>query len=143
MSFTSPVVIRSTLQVREFQTLNAIGGAPAPINFISPGQINIITQPTVAPGSNIPVVVAQHSDFANVGKNGIETDKVYWLSPTSSATFGSASANIVFGGLIPSFSEVYQFNVTIPSNAPNGDSPPIVTVNGTPSVSGLIAVQGS
>ena len=111
-----------------------IGGAPAHIDFISPGQINIITQPTVAPGSNIPVVVAQHSDL---------TDKVYWLSPTPSATFGSASANIVCGGLIPFLSEVYQFNVTIPSNAPNGDSPPIVTVNGTPSVSGLIAVQGS
>jgi uncharacterized protein (TIGR03437 family) len=191
-----------------------IGGAPAYINYISPGQINIITPPTVTPGSNIPVVVtvngqasatftvtiqnlapsffawqpstsdfgkyliAQHSNFTNVGKvglfpgtptnfttpaapgetiilygtgfgptsppivNGIETDKVYSLSPMPTATFGTAPATVVFGGLIPPLSQVYQFNVTIPPNAPNGDSPLVVTVNGTQSFSGLITVQG-
>jgi uncharacterized protein (TIGR03437 family) len=191
-----------------------VGGTPAYVNYISPGQLNIITPPGIAPGSNIPVVVtvngqpstafnitmqnlapsffewqpdtadfgkyliAQHSDFTNVGKvglfpgtptgfttpakpgetiilygtgfgvttppiaNGIETDKVYALSPIPTATFGGAPATVVFGGLIPPLSQVYQFNVTIPSNAPNGDSPLIVTVNGVPSFSGLITVQG-
>jgi len=58
------------------------------------------------------------------------------------ATFGTAPATVVFGGLIPPLSQVYQFNVTIPPNAPNGDSPLVVTVNGTQSFSGLITVQG-
>jgi uncharacterized protein (TIGR03437 family) len=189
-----------------------IGGAPAYLNYISPGQLNIIT-PNVT-GSNLPVIVkvngqfsaafnltlqslapsfftwgpatadfgkyliAQHADFTNIGKvglfpgtpasfttpakpgetiilygtgfgptnppiaNGIETDKVYYLTPMPTATLGGSPATVIFGGLIPPFSQVYQFNVTIPSNAANGDSPLIVIVSGTPSVSGLITVQG-
>ena len=38
------------------------------------------------------------------------------------ATFGGSPATVVFGGLIPPLSQVYQFNVTIPPNASNGDS---------------------
>jgi uncharacterized protein (TIGR03437 family) len=161
-----------------------VGGAPAYINYVSPGQINIIT-PTNVMGSGIPVVVtvngqhstafnvtvqslapsffawqpntadygkyliAQHADYTNVGKarlfpgtpanfttpaspgetiilygtgfgptsppiaGGIETDKVYPLSPTPAATFGGKPATVVFGGLIPPLSQVYQFDVTI------------------------------
>jgi uncharacterized protein (TIGR03437 family) len=191
-----------------------VGGAAAFINFISPGQLNIITPPGVT-GTNLPVVVslngqqsaifsvtiqnlapsffawqpstsdfgkyliAQHgSNSTNVGKaglfpgapanfttpaapgetvvlygtgfgptspqikNGIETDKVYQLSPVPQATFGSSPASVVFGGLIPPLSQVFQFNVSIPLNAPNGDSPLVVTVGGVPSFSGLITVQG-
>ena len=184
-----------------------VGGAPAYINYISPGQINIITPPNVT-GANLPVAVsvngqasaifnvtvhsiapsffewlgkyliAQHADYTNVGKvglfpgtpasfttpakpgetillygtgfgpttppiaNGIETDKNYPLGPTPAATFGGAPVTVQFAGLIQSLSQVYQFNVTIPSNAPNGDSALIVTVNETPSASGLITVQG-
>jgi uncharacterized protein (TIGR03437 family) len=189
-----------------------IGGAPAYIYYISPGQINVIT-PSFFVGSGIPVVVkvngqvsaafnvtlqslapsfftwqpatsdfgkyliAQHANGTNVGKvglfpgtatsfttpaspgetiilygtgfgptnppiaNGIETDKVYSLSPTPTATFGGEAATVVFGGLIPPLSQVYQFDVTIPSNAPNGDSSLVVTVNGAQSFSGLITVQ--
>jgi uncharacterized protein (TIGR03437 family) len=191
-----------------------IGGAPAYINYISPGQINIITPPNVT-GTDLPVVVtldgqasvtfnvtiqnlapsfftwqpgtpdfgkylvAQHANGTNVGKvglfpgtpasfttpagpgetiilygtgfgptsppiaNGIETDKVYSLSPAPTFAFGGSTAEpVAFGGLIPPLSQVYQFNVTIPSNAPNGDSPLVVTINGVQSVSGLITVQG-
>jgi uncharacterized protein (TIGR03437 family) len=190
-----------------------VGGAAAYVNYISPGQLNIIMPPSVQ-GNNVPVVVtvngqasaafnvniqnlapsfftwqpndsdsgkylrALHADFTNIGKvglfpgtaanfttpakpgeiillfgtgfgptnpaimNGIETDKNYPLSPTPTATFGGAPATVDFGGLVPPLSQVYQFNVTIPSNAPNGDSALIVTVGGVPSVSGLITVQG-
>jgi len=73
--------------------------------------------------------------------NGIETDKDYTLSPMPTATFGGEPATVAFAGLIPPLSQVYQVNVTIPSDAPNGDSPLVVTVNGTQSFSGLITVQ--
>ena len=72
---------------------------------------------------------------------GIETDKVYNLSPTPTATVGGIPAHVSFAGLIPPESQVYQFDVVIPANAPNGDVPLIVNVNGTPSFSGLITVQ--
>jgi uncharacterized protein (TIGR03437 family) len=192
-----------------------IGGARAFVNYISPGQINIITPPGVT-GTNLPVVVtvngqpsasfnatiqslapsffawqpgtsdfgkyliAQHAaDFTNVGKvglfpgtpanfttpakpgetimlygtgfgptsppisNGIETDKVYALSPTPTVTLGAGAPQPVgFGGLVPPLSQVYQFNITIPPGTPNGDQALVVTVNGTQSFSGLITVQG-
>jgi len=189
-----------------------IGGAAAYINYVSPGQINIITPPNVT-GSDVPVVVktngqptvvfnvalnrlapsfftwqpggpdsgryllAQHSDFTNVGKaglfpgtppgfttpakpgetiilygtgfgptsppiaNGIATDKVYWLNPIPTATLGGAPAAVVFGGLVPPLSQAYQFNVTIPPDAPDGDQALVVNVGGTLSTAGLITVQ--
>jgi uncharacterized protein (TIGR03437 family) len=73
---------------------------------------------------------------------GIETDdKLYPLVPTPTATFGSLPATVTFAGLTAGLSQVYQFDVTIPTNAPNGDSALVVTVNGTQSFSGLITVQ--
>ena len=72
---------------------------------------------------------------------GIETDRVYNLSPTPTATVGGIPAHVSFAGLIPPESQVYQFDVVIPANAPSGDLPLIVNVNGTPSFSGLITVQ--
>ncbi len=73
---------------------------------------------------------------------GIETDKTYNLSPTPTATVGGINANVVFAGLIQTLSQVYQFDITIPANAPNGDLPLVVNVNGVNSFSGLITVQG-
>jgi uncharacterized protein (TIGR03437 family) len=122
-------------------------------------------------------LVAQHSDYSNVGKpglfpgaapefttparpgetitlyatgfgptsppiaGGIQTDKVYALSPLPAATLGNLAAQVVFAGLIPPLSQVYQVNVTIPSGAPDGDQALVLNVNGTLSYSGLITVQ--
>lgn len=74
---------------------------------------------------------------------GIVTDKsnFYILSPIPTATVGGIPATAGFAGLGLGFAQVYQFNVTVPSNAPNGDLPLIVNVNGTQSFSGLITVQ--
>jgi uncharacterized protein (TIGR03437 family) len=72
---------------------------------------------------------------------GIETDKIYNLSPTPTATVGGAPATVVFAGLIPPESQVYQVDVTIPANTPDGDFAVVVNVNGTLSFSGLITVK--
>jgi len=74
---------------------------------------------------------------------GIETDKnaYYLLSPTPFATVADIPAKVVFAGLVLSDSQVYQLDVTIPANAPDGDLELIVHVNGTSSYSGLITVQ--
>jgi uncharacterized protein (TIGR03437 family) len=72
---------------------------------------------------------------------GIETDKIYALLPTPTATLGNLPATVTFAGLIPPLSQVYQINVTIPLTTPDGDQPLTVTVNGTHSYAGLITVQ--
>jgi uncharacterized protein (TIGR03437 family) len=185
------------------------------VEYVSPGQVNIITPATPATGNGVPVVVsvngqpsaafsitlqnlapsffawtpstadfgkylvAQHSaDYTNVGKVGLfpgtpatfttpakpgETIILYGtgfgptspliapgieslttnysLSPTPTATVGGISAPVVFAGVVATLSDVYQFDITIPLAAPNGDLPLIVNVNGTLSTSGLITVQ--
>lgn len=189
-----------------------VGGVPAYLNYVSPGQLNIITPPGVA-GDSIPIVatvngqitskttvtirglapsffawdpntsdfgrylIAQHADYTNVGKaglfpdepanfttpakpgetiqlygtgfgptspsiaSGLQTDKIYNLSPMPAATLNGQPATVTFAGLIPPLSQVYQVNVTIPPGTPNGDWQLVVTVNGSPSVTGLITVQ--
>ena len=49
------------------------------------------------------------------------TDKVYNLSPVPVVNIGGAAAAVAFAGLVPPFAQVYQFNVTIPATAPDGD----------------------
>ena len=199
-----------------------VGSLPAYVYYVSATQLNIVTPTTIAPGSNVQVVVtvkngagsasstpfsvtltnlapsffayypgtvndgkyliAQHltnppTDVGPVGLYptasanfttpakpretiqlygtgfgptspvipvGIETplSPTFSLSPNPTATVGGLDANVVFAGLTPTLSLVYQFDVTIPPNAPNGDLPLVVTVNGVKSFSGLITVQG-
>jgi len=71
---------------------------------------------------------------------GIMTDKVYPLTPTPTAKVGTQTAQVQFAGLIPGLSEIYQFNITIPASAPDGDLPLVVDVNGTSSAIGMITV---
>ena len=52
---------------------------------------------------------------------GQVTDKLYNLSPFPVITVGDSPAAVGFAGLTPGFAQVYQFNVTIPANAPDGD----------------------
>jgi len=52
---------------------------------------------------------------------GIVTDKVYNLSSAPVVNIGDSPASVGFAALTPGFAQVYQFNVTIPANAPDGD----------------------
>ncbi len=53
--------------------------------------------------------------------DGIVTDKIYNLSPAPVINIGSSAAAVGFAALTPGFAQVYQFNVTIPATAPDGD----------------------
>jgi uncharacterized protein (TIGR03437 family) len=105
-----------------------------------PGTSATFTTPA-APGETIVLYGTGFGATSPSIVPGIVTDKTYTLSPTPTATLGGIPATVGFGGLIAGFAQVYQFNVAIPANAPNGDLPLIVTVNGTQSFSGLITVQ--
>jgi uncharacterized protein (TIGR03437 family) len=53
------------------------------------------------------------------------------LSASTKFTFGPSAGQVVYAGLAPGYVGLYQFNVTIPANAPSGDVPLVVTVGGS------------
>ena len=58
------------------------------------------------------------------------------------ATIGGAQAQVLFAGLVPGFSGLYQVNAIVPSNVPVGDSVPLVlTAGGEPGPSVSIAIR--
>lgn len=48
-------------------------------------------------------------------------------------TIGGIPANVSFGGLIPNFAGLYQFNVQVPSSAGDGDQPVTLQIGGVSS----------
>jgi uncharacterized protein (TIGR03437 family) len=107
-----------------------------------PTQAASFTTPA-APGETIQLYGTGFGPTSPAIAPGIETDKVYNLSPVPTATVGGLPAGVVFAGLIPPLSQVYQVDVTIPKDAPNGDLALVVTVNGVQSFAGLITVLGN
>lgn len=96
------------------------------------------------PGDTIQLAGTGFGPTSPVLAVGIETplSPTYSLAPTPTATLGNIPATVVFAGLAPTFSLLYQVDVTIPANAPSGDLPLVVNVDGVNSFSGLITVQG-
>ena len=63
------------------------------------------------------------------------------LSSTPSATVGGIQAAVPFAGIPAGYCELYQVDITIPLNTPNGDQAVVLTVNGTPSFTGFVTVE--
>jgi len=116
-------------------------------NYTNVGKVGLF--PTLSPTLTTPAAPGETILLYGTGFGpttppiaaGIETDKIYNLSPTPTTTVGGIPAHVSFAGLVPPESQVYQFDVLIPANAPNGDLPLVVNINGTQSYSGLITVQ--
>jgi uncharacterized protein (TIGR03437 family) len=79
---------------------------------------------------------------------GIVTPNSPTFSLSATATLGGQNASVIFAGLTPTLSQIYQVDVTIPNSATAGlasgattDLPLVVTVGGVKSFSGLITVQ--
>ena len=72
---------------------------------------------------------------------GIITNQIYNLDPLPTATLGGLPAQVDFAGLIPTLSQVYQINVTVPATIGSGDWPLVLNVNGITSYPALVTVQ--
>jgi uncharacterized protein (TIGR03437 family) len=107
-----------------------------------PGTSSSFTTPA-KPGESIILYATGFGPTSPTLKTGIQTDssQLYKLTPTPVVTFNKAPMAVVFAGLAPGQSQVYQFVVTIPSGLAAGDYPLVATVGSTLSVSGLITVQ--
>jgi uncharacterized protein (TIGR03437 family) len=97
-----------------------------PANFTTPAR----------PGETIVLYGTGFGPTTPPAKSGVLTDKSYPLAPTPSATIGGITAQVVYAGLVPSLANVYQLNVVVPPNAPNGDLPLLTTTSVVTSTSG-------
>jgi uncharacterized protein (TIGR03437 family) len=110
----------------------------APANFTTPAK----------PGETIQLYGTGFGPTTPPIPAGIETPNSPTYSVSATATLGDQPATVVFAGLTPTLSQIYQVDVTIPASATAGlasgatkDLPLVVTVNGVKSFSGLITVQ--
>jgi minor extracellular serine protease Vpr len=60
---------------------------------------------------------------------------------TPVVTIGGSTAPLIFSGLTPGSVGLYQVNVTVPSGAPAGNQPLVITVNGISSKATSVLVQ--
>jgi uncharacterized protein (TIGR03437 family) len=60
---------------------------------------------------------------------------------TPTVTIGGSTAGLIFSGLTPGSVGLYQVNVTVPANAPTGNQPLVIGVNGVNSTPITVLVQ--
>jgi uncharacterized protein (TIGR03437 family) len=101
-----------------------------PANFTTPAR----------PGETIVLYGTGFGPTVPTAKSGFLTDKSYPMSPLPTATIGGINASVVFAGLVPSLANVYQLNVVVPPNAPNGDLPLLTTTGVVTSTGGAVTL---
>jgi uncharacterized protein (TIGR03437 family) len=105
------------------------------------------------PGSR-PV---RHGEFLAIYCNGLgqvndpplsgaatPSDKLYETVERPTVTIGGVEAKVIFSGLAPGFTGLYQVNVEVSPDTPAGDAVPLVlTIGETPSNEVTIAVEAA
>ncbi|MEO8128268.1 MAG: peptidylprolyl isomerase [Bryobacteraceae bacterium] len=93
--------------------------------FVSNGSIPDLPAAPAAPGETIIFYGVGFGPVspASVPVAGRVVDSLTALSTPVDFKFGETSARIDYAGLIPPFVGVYQFNVVVPANTPDGDQP--------------------
>ena len=72
------------------------------------------------------------------------TNAVYRFDKTTGTllvTFGGATANVVFSGLVPGLVGLFQINAVVPAGSPSGNVDLVVTVGTSVSKTAKIVVQ--
>lgn len=118
-------------QHADYSNVGAAGLFPnEPANFTTPA----------IPGETIILYGTGLGPTSPAITPGIITNQIYPLAVTPTATVGGMAAQVQFAGLIPTLSQVYQVNVTIPSGVAPGDATLVLNVNGSLSAPGLITI---
>ena len=91
-----------------------------------PGEFPGLTTVPAQPGENVSIFATGFGEPATPITNQLSGAGA--LPTTPSITIGGIPATVTFAGLVAPGE--YQFNVMIPSNAPNGDLPLIATYQG-------------
>jgi uncharacterized protein (TIGR03437 family) len=94
--------------------------------FVSNGSIPGVPEAPALPGETLVfygVGFGPVSSPSNVPVAGKVVEGTTALSTSAQFKFGETTGQNQFSGLIQGLVGVYQFNVTVPANAPNGDVP--------------------
>jgi uncharacterized protein (TIGR03437 family) len=91
-----------------------------------PGEFPGLTTVPAQPGENVSIFATGFGEPATPITNQLSGAGA--LPTTPSITIGGIPATVTFAGLVAPGE--YQFNVMIPTNAPNGDLPLIATYQG-------------
>lgn len=63
-------------------------------------------------------------------ESGTVTTAIAPLAATPRITIGGMTAEVAFGGLVPPFARLYQFNVVVPPALSDGDHPVVLEISG-------------
>ncbi len=66
--------------------------------------------------------------------SGAFTDRLAQITTSFAITIGGLPANVSFGGLVPPYAQLYQFNVEVPTGVGEGDQPVVAQIGGVTSV---------
>jgi uncharacterized protein (TIGR03437 family) len=66
--------------------------------------------------------------------SGQFTDRLAPITTPFTITIGGLPASVAFGGLVPPYAQLYQFNVEVPAAVGDGDQPVVAQIGGVTSV---------
>ena len=113
--------------------------------FVSNGTIAGVVAAPAAPGETLVMYGTGFGAVTPISAvvAGKVAQGVSALSTAGQFTVGGAQAEVGYAGLAPGLVGVYQFNVTVPANAANGDLAVAVTLGGAVLPQSLfLSVQG-
>jgi minor extracellular serine protease Vpr len=120
-----------------------------PLATYSPGIFAVVDSQSGAVGSakrgdTLVIYMNGLGPVSSTPSSGDPTPSTQPLASTGvspSVTIGGSTAQVLFSGLTPGSIGLYQVNATIPSNAPTGTQPLVVTIAGVASQPVNLAVQ--
>jgi uncharacterized protein (TIGR03437 family) len=127
-------------------TNNGAGTGAAVVASVAPDGTGYIVT-TSSPAHHGGVLVIYCTGLGDV-QTSIDAGDPAPLSPlantmeTVSVTIGGSQAQVLFSGLVPGFSGLYQINAIVPGGAPTGDSVPLaITVGAQASPTVTVAIK--
>jgi uncharacterized protein (TIGR03437 family) len=135
----APALYGFNLGTAQAIAVNADGSVAAPV-----ASINGVTSHPAMSGDTLIFYAAGLGPVGNPPADGSNsTDALRPTSSTLTALVGGAPAQVVFSGLSPQFTGVYQVNLTIPANVTTGGAVPVeLMIGGVASADSLtVALQ--
>jgi uncharacterized protein (TIGR03437 family) len=99
--------------------------------YVNGGNIPGIPTAPAAPGETLILYGTGFGPVQGGSDTGTLAPAQTTLSNKLTMTIGNSAATISYAGLAPALVGVYQFNVVVPGNVPNGDQAVLSTLNGT------------
>ena len=143
---STPVPLTVTANAPQLFTLDGKYVLGTHANGTSLGKAGLLPS---APNATAPAAPGETVVIYGTGLGPTSPALVPGLVPTEAASLvrlpvvsiGGAGATVISAGVVPATAGVYQINVQVPANTPDGDQPVVVQVGTANSASTLLTVQ--